>query len=75
MKGEHLQKEVKQFFDNTGLERNDKNIEEFQKVFEYLKNGIIKNIIDDLKEEWAYDENKNEEKSDDDDEYIEEDDE
>jgi hypothetical protein len=58
MNGENLQKEVKEFFDNTGLEKNDKNLEEFQKVFEYIKNGIIKNIIDDLKEEWDYAENK-----------------
>lgn len=27
-----------------------KNLENFQKVFNYIKNGIIKNIIDDLKE-------------------------
>jgi hypothetical protein len=58
MNGENLQKEVKEFFDNTGLEKNDKNLEEFQKVFDYIKNGIIKNIIDDLKEEWDYAENK-----------------
>ena len=52
MEKNYLKKEIKEFFNNVDLEMTDKNIKEFEKVFNFIKKGLTKEIIKDIKKKW-----------------------